>query len=540
MSAPPHPPLLRVDGVSRSFGPVHALRAVSFDVAPGEVHALVGENGAGKSTLIRVLAGVLRPGAGAIILDGRRVEPGSVRAAEHAGIAVVHQHPVLFPDLAVADNIHLAHEPRRRAPASFLLDRRAMHNGAARLLAELSEPIDPGARVRDLPLARRQIVAVARALARDCRLLVLDEPTASLSVREADALLRVVAALRARGVGVLYVSHRLDEVFRAADRVTVLRDGRLVATRDAGSLSRDALVALMLGRDAPGPPVTGSAGAPRAAPVHAADLSPAAHPPPAHPVTPARGCAPLLSVVGLSRPPHFADVSFDVAPGEILALAGLVGAGRSELARCIAGVDRPRVGVVRLAGRAVAPGSVRAALAAGIALVPEDRHREGLILPFSVRANLSLGVLPSLCRAGFIRRAAERRLADRWWSRLSIRGPGHGAPASALSGGNQQKVLLARWLAADPRVLILDEPTRGVDVGAKDEIHAIIRELASRGVGILLISSDLPELLALGDRVLVLRDGRAVASLPRADADPARVLSLMMPDAAAPPAEPAA
>ncbi len=481
--------------LSKSFGGVRALREVSFDIRPGEAHALCGENGAGKSTLIKILAGVYRPDAGDVVAWDRPLAPGDVAAAEAAGVAVIHQEPAAFPHLDAAANVFVGREIRRR---SGLLDWPTMRRETRTLLRELEADLEITRPVGELSLAQRQLVAIARALSQECRLLILDEPTASLSERETDALFRVIRRLQDRGVAVLYVSHRLEELFALADRVTVLRDGRHVATRPVGDVTREELIRLMVGRPVGKPPARRKA----------------------------LGAA-LLEVEGLTREGEFYDVALSVRAGEILGLAGLVGAGRSELACCLFGLTRPDRGSVRVAGAPLPPGSPAAAIAAGLALSPEDRRRQGLALPLLVEENL---VMARLRAAGGLRRPkVERALAERMMAALDVRAAGPAAPAETLSGGNQQKVVLGKWLAAEPRVLLLDEPTRGVDVGAKADIHQRILDLAEQGMATLLISSDLPELLALCDRIAVMREGRVAGALSRADATPERVLRLALP-----------
>lgn len=503
-------PGLHADNIRRCFDGVLALEDVSLTVAPGEIHGLCGENGAGKSTLIRVLGGMLHPDAGTVHVDGARLWPGDVRRAEAAGIGVLHQEPLAFGDLSAEESIFVGHEPRRCA--GLWLDRGSMRRRARDLLERLGERFDPSRPVRELSLAQQQLVSIARALSRRCRYLILDEPTASLSQRETDILLDLVRKLAAEGVGILYVSHRLEEVFAIARRVTVLRDGRLVDTRDTSGLTRAALIGMMVGREVPDGPRR-MAGGLRAGGVRSERAS-------------------LLEVRSLTRGPAFHDVCLTVGAGEIVGLAGLVGAGRSEVARCIAGVDRAAAGSVRVAGRTLRPGSVRAAMEAGVALVPEDRRGQGLVLPLAIEANLTLAVLSSLSYRGWLRRGRERAVVRRWMHELDVRAAHAAAPAATLSGGNQQKLLLGKWLAASPRVLILDEPTRGVDVGAKAEIHSQIRRLASEGLAILLISSEMTEILNLSERVLVMREGQCVGELAADNATQAAVLALAMPQTA--------
>ncbi|NLC58242.1 MAG: sugar ABC transporter ATP-binding protein [Armatimonadetes bacterium] len=492
-------PLIQIRGIGKAFGGVQALADVSLEIAPGEVHALCGENGAGKSTLIKVLSGSLLPDTGEVWVRGTRLPQGGVAAAEAAGIAVIHQEPVVFPHLNAADNLFVGAEPRRRG--GLLLDRARMRRDAEALLRRLGETVDLQRPVGELPVAQRQMIAIARALSRSCRLLIMDEPTSSLSARETEVLFQVIRQLRAEGVSVLYVSHRLEEVFALADRVTVLRDGRWVDTRATPTIDREELIRLMVGREL------------------------AAAEPGADSTTPGEV---LLAVEGLTRDGAFAGVSFQVRAGEVVGLGGLVGAGRSEVARALFGIDRPDSGTVKVGGQRLPPGSVPAAIRQGVALVPEDRQHLGLVLPLPVGTNLTLAVLRGLSRFGFPSKRQEAPLIARLMKELDIRAASAAVPAETLSGGNQQKVVLGKWLAASPRVLILDEPTRGVDVGAKAEVHRLIRSLAQQGMATLLISSDLPELLAMSDRILVMRAGRLAGELGRAEATPEKVLALAL------------
>ncbi len=495
------PPAVVIERISKRFGGVQALSEVSLTLSAGEIHALCGENGAGKSTLIKVLAGAHRPDSGRVLAGGRELAPGSVRAAEAAGIAVIYQEAPVFPELTVAENLAAGRAPRGRFPGS--LDRPAMRAEALRLLGLLHVSLSPDQRVSTLSTGERQAVVIARALARQCRCLVLDEPTSSLSARETEALFSLIRRLRAQGTAILYVSHRLEEIFQLADRVTVLRDGRWVATRPAAELDSAALIRLMVGRDIESPVLHRTGGA---APGPAA-----------------------LEIRNLTRPGEFYDINLTVRSGEIVGLAGLVGAGRSELARCVFGLTRPHSGAVLLGGAAAPAGDVPATIRRGAAMAPEDRRTQGLVLPLSVRENLGMIVHRVLARSLFRNRAAERETAESAIRALDIRCASPAQPAALLSGGNQQKVVLGKWLALEPRVLLLDEPTRGVDVGAKAEIHRLIRELAERKAAVLVISSELPEILALSDRIVVLREGRISGELSRAEATPERVLELALP-----------
>jgi rhamnose transport system ATP-binding protein len=491
-------PLLELIGITKSFGGVRALDDVSFDLQGGEVHALLGENGAGKSTLIRIVAGAHRPDSGRFTVAGLGVERADPLHVRALGIAVIYQQPALFPDLSVAENIALGRESG--SPWSRI-DRRRRRDEARELLSRLGSAVDPDAPVSGLRMAEQQLVEIARALGASARILVMDEPTAALSEREAGHLLGVVRDLRASGVGILYVSHRLEEVLALADRYTVLRDGRFVATRARGDVDREELIRLMVGREAgliPDRPDT-------------------------------RPGEPLLELRGLGcEASGVADVSLDVRAGEVVGIAGLVGAGRTELARAVFGLTPADSGEIRVAGRAVAIRTPEDARRQGIAYVPEDRRRFGVVAEMSVAANTSLSVLRELGRFGLVDRAAEERLATSFVSRLGIKTASVQAKLATLSGGNQQKVALARGLATKPRVLILDEPTQGIDVGAKAEVHRLMAELAAAGLGVLVISSDLPEVLGVSDRLVVMRGGRVAGALGRDVATPEKVLALAL------------
>jgi rhamnose transport system ATP-binding protein len=478
--------------VSKRFGATQALASVSFELLAGEVHALVGENGAGKSTLVKILAGLYPPDSGLVLLDGQPQQIHGAAQARDFGIAVVHQEPSLFPDLSIAENVFLGHQPVGRAGS---IDWRGMRRSAQALFDELGVRLDVASPVRGLSMADQQLIEIARALSFDAKVLVLDEPTASLSAHEVEQLFVIARQARAKGVGVLFVNHRLEEVFELSDRVTVLRDGRHVMTAPSSGLTPRDLIRHMVGRDVTMfPKVAATPG----------DV--------------------LLEVDGLSRAGEFEDVSFAVRAGEILGFAGLVGAGRTEVARVLFGVERPDRGVVRLGGRPVSFESPAAAIQAGIAYVPEDRHQEGLVLDFSVAENVSLPILARLFPRLFVGRRAEARVATEFSDELSVRPAGVDRVVSGLSGGNQQKVVIAKWLATKPRVLILDEPTRGIDVAAKAEVHRIIGNLAAEGLAIVLISSDLSEVLAMADRIIVMHEGRISAELSSAEATEEKVM----------------
>jgi ribose transport system ATP-binding protein len=479
--------ILSVDRVSKSFGRHKVLDEVSIAVRAGSVHALVGENGAGKSTLMNVIGGVVHPDSGAVRVDGRPVAFADPSEAIRAGISTVHQEFSLFPNRTVAQNIFGHHEPTGRLG---FIRWRALRRQAQEILSEIGVALDPSTPAGALSVGTQQLVEVAKALSLRARVLILDEPTSALSEHEAQRLFRLLGGLKARGVGIIYISHRLSEVLQIADEISVLRDGRIAgrATREA---SPDDLVRMMVGRHLDG-------------------------------VGPSRQSSPgkeIFAVEGLTRHGAFADVGFAVREGEILGFAGLVGSGRTEVARAIFGADRLDSGRMSLDGRALTIRSPRQAIAAGIGYLTEDRKALGLFLPMTVRDNIVAASMPKLVsRAGLLRPRAIRAEADRYVRQLDIRPADGQVEALTLSGGNQQKTLLAKWLSVAPRVLIVDEPTRGVDVGAKAGIHRHLCELADAGVAIVLISSDLPEVLGLSDRVAVFRQGRLVTILDAAAA----------------------
>jgi len=495
--------LIETRNLGKTYGTVRALTGVELSIRSGEIHALIGENGAGKSTFINLLAGVIAPTTGTITVAGIPLAGGNVRASEAAGIAVIHQESTAFPHLDALDNLFVGREPRRWG--GLFLDRPRMRREAKRLLEDLGETLYEGRPLAALSLAQQQMIAIARALSVDCRLLILDEPTASLSSRECDALFTAIRRLKPTGVAILYVSHRLEEVLALADRVTVLRDGSHIETRDATGLSKDDLIRAMIGRD----------------------ITKHQHREPI-PLGAVR-----LSVRGLTSAPRFHGVSFDLRAGEIVGMAGLVGAGRSAVAAAIFGVDHADTGTVLIDGQPLARGNVRAAIAAGIALVPEDRQHLGLVLPMTVGENLVLAVLSSLTRGGLRSRTGEAAVASEQMQAMAIKATPQ-VVAKTQSGGNQQKLVLGKWLATKPSVLILDEPTRGIDVGARTEIYRLIRRLAAEGMATLIISSDLPEVLDLSHRVLVMRDGRISGELCGDQATAEQVLALAMPQEAAP------
>ncbi|AUH45255.1 sugar ABC transporter ATP-binding protein [Streptomyces sp. CMB-StM0423] len=487
-------PVLAARGLSKSFGAVRALEDVSLTLHAGEAHALAGENGAGKSTLIKTLAGVHRPDAGRLLLDDAPVAFHGPADARDAGIAVIYQEPTLFPDLSIAENIFMGRQPRRTLRR---IDRASVHDATAALMRRLGVDLDPDRPARGLSIADQQIVEIAKALSFDARVLIMDEPTAALTGSETARLFAVVEALRAEGAAVLFISHRLEEIFRLCHRVTTLRDGRWIATDEVAALTEDDLVRRMVGRDLD-----------ELYPKQDAELGETA-----------------LSVRRLTREGVFHDVSFDVRRGEIVALAGLVGAGRSEVVQAAFGVDTPDAGEVHVAGRPLRRGSPTAAMDAGVALVPEDRRQRGLVMEMSIERNIGLTGLGRLGSAGLVKRSLERGRAADWAAKLRLKYGRLSDDVGVLSGGNQQKVVLAKWLATEPSVLIVDEPTRGIDVGTKAEVHRLLSELAAGGLAVLMVSSDLPEVLGMADRVLVMHEGRLVAEIPRAEATEESVMT---------------
>ena len=486
--AAPGTVVLALEDVSKSFGAVAALRGAQLELRSGEAHALVGENGAGKSTLVKILAGVHGPDSGRVLLDGAPVTLDDPAAARAAGIAVIYQEPTLFPDLSVAENIFMGRQP---LTSGRRIDRKDLAARCRVLFDRLGVTLDPDRPARGLSIADQQMIEIAKALSFDARVLVMDEPTAALSGVEVERLFTVARSLRSAGAAVLFISHRFDEVFDLCDRITVMRDGQWVSTDPAADLTVDQVVRRMVGREV-------------------ASLFPKIDVDPGDVV---------LEVRGLTRLGVFADVSFDVRAGEIVALAGLVGAGRSEVVRAVFGVDAYDAGSVRIGGTELRQGSPAAAMAAGVALVPEDRRQQGLVMELSVERNATLTRRWKLAKFGLLSARSERATAADWTKRMQVKAGKLSDAVSTLSGGNQQKVVLAKWLSTDPRVLIVDEPTRGIDVGTKAEVHRLLSQLAADGMAVVMVSSELPEVLGMADRVLVMHEGRLVADIPRARAD---------------------
>jgi ABC-type sugar transport system ATPase subunit len=495
--------------ISKRYAGVQALTSVTLGIARGECHGLMGENGAGKSTLGKILAGVVRPDEGQILIDGRAVRFSSPRDAMRAGVGIVHQELAFCPHLSVGENLCLGRYPRR----FFLADRSRVPRLAEEQLRRVSVHLDVQRPMSSLSTAQEQLVQIAGVLRDGVRVLIFDEPTSSLSAADALHLMDLVERLRAAGTTILYVSHRMPEVMRLCDRISVLRDGKLIKTVERGQATEDQLVSSMIGRQFQAtsrlirPGAAADAGQSNSAPSDSGE--------------------PAITVRGLASPGIFQDISFSARGGEIVGIAGLVGAGRSEVARAIFGLDKRAQGDVLIGDKRLALGSVRRSLAAGLALVPEDRKRQGLVLPMSVRANVSMSVLRRLSRMGLLPWRREAKLAERSVRQLAIKTAGIGASVGTLSGGNQQKVAIAKWLARDARVFIADEPTRGVDVASKAAIHDLLAQLAQQGVAVIVISSELPELLRLADRILVMRGGRLVGQVPAADATEEVLLRMM-------------
>lgn len=487
--------LLKLTGIRKSFGAVRALRGVSFELVAGEVHALLGENGAGKSTLIKVITGAHLPDGGTLEVAGEAVAGLDPAQARELGIACIYQQPALFPDLTVAENIGLRLKKTRGISRIRWTAQREL---AAGLLKRVGAEISPLAEVRSLSMPEQQLVEIACALGSGARIVIMDEPTASLTRKEQHLLFGVVRELRKSGVGVVYISHRLEEIFALADRVTVLRDGESVGTNPVESLTESQMIRLMVGREV-------------------SALYPPAESDPGEVVL-------ALKDVG-SATGGVAGVNLEIRAGEIVGMAGLVGAGRTELARILFGITPADHGEIRLNGAPVRIGGPREAIAHGIAYVPEDRRRHGVILDMPISHNITMAVHPRLFPGGWLRFGREADVAKRFLRDLGIKAWGPDAPGGSLSGGNQQKVSVARWLATQPKLLILDEPTQGVDVGAKSEIHKIIRNLAKEGLAVLMISSDLPEVLGMSDRIAVMRGGRLVKVFPDKGIDAAAVMA---------------
>lgn len=485
--------LLSVEGAAKNFGGVKALVKADLTLFTSEIHALLGENGAGKSTLLKTLAGVHSLDSGSITLNGKPFEQGSTRLAREQGIAVIYQEPNLFPDLTLAENVFAGRQPIKGGS----VDWKFMEDQARALFTRLGVSLNPLSRARGLSIADQQIVEIAKAISTQANVIVMDEPTAALSSKEVERLFTVARNLKENGCAVVFVSHRLDEVFALCDRITIMRDGSTVSTALTSTLDEPQVIRAMVGRDV-------------------SELFPKLE---------AVIGEVVLDVQNLARGGQFQDISFNVRAGEIVALAGLVGSGRSEVARSIFGVDQYDSGSITVTGQSLKAGSPSAAMDSGIALVPEDRRQQGLFMPTSIAKNAAITMLSSLRKGFLLRSSAERKIADEWTKILQTKYASIDDPVERLSGGNQQKVVLAKWLATNPRLLIIDEPTRGIDVGTKSEVHKLLSQKAQEGLAVLMISSELPEVLGMADRILVMREGHIVRELTRAEASSEKIIA---------------
>jgi rhamnose transport system ATP-binding protein len=486
-------PVLELDDITKTFPGVRALSGVRLRLHPGEVMALVGENGAGKSTVVKILTGIYQPDGGTIRLDGAPTTFPTAHHAADAGVTAIHQETVLFDELSVAENIFIGHAPRTRRG---LIDVGEMQRRARALLEGIGARIDPSVRLRDLGIANKHLVAIARALSIDARVVIMDEPTAALSQKEIEELYELVETLKAQGKAILFISHKFDEIFRIADRYTVFRDGQFVGDGLIGDISEDDLVRMMVGRSV-------------------------------EQIFPHRRGNPggeVLRVVGYSHPTEFEDIGFTLRAGEILGFYGLVGAGRSEFMQALFGITRPSKGVVRMDGKITVIRSPADAIGAGIVYVPEDRGKQGAVIGLPIFQNVTLPSLSQTSRHGFLRFVEEFALAREYTERLDLRAASLDQDVGNLSGGNQQKVVIAKWLATKPRVIILDEPTKGIDIGSKAAVHEFMAELAAQGLAVVMVSSEIPEILGMSDRVIVMREGRIVAEIDRPELSPERLV----------------
>ncbi|CAN5163749.1 sugar ABC transporter ATP-binding protein [soil metagenome] len=485
--------LLELHNVSKSFGAVAALVSADLTLDSGSIHALIGENGAGKSTLVKIVGGLYRRDGGEILLDGASVDFHSTRESKAAGIAVIYQEPTLFPDLSVAENMFVGRQPYTRFGT---LDRALMRRETRELTTRLGVPIDPDREARGLSIADQQVVEIAKSISVGAKVIIMDEPTAALSGVEVDRLMGIARQLRDEGKGIIFISHRFDEVFALCDKITVMRDGSYIATNETTKVTEDEIIKQMVGRSVEN----------------------------LFPKMDAKVRDVVLEVEHLTSVGVFNDVSFTVRSGEIVCFAGLVGAGRSEIARAVFGVDAYDSGSVKIGGAKVPAKNPAAAMRLGMGFVPEDRRKQGLAMTASVQTNITMAIRNRLARLGFITTSLEEPSARTWAARLQVKTHSLDTEAQMLSGGNQQKVVLGKWLATAPKLLIVDEPTRGIDVGTKAEVHRLLSELAVTGVAVLMISSELPEVLGMADRVLVVREGRITAEFSRAKATPENVM----------------
>ncbi len=482
-------PVVSMDMITKTFPVVKALDEVRLDLYPGQVTALVGENGAGKSTTVKILTGIYIPDGGTIRIDGDPISFNRPNDAANAGITAIHQETVLFDELSVAENIYIGHAPRTRFG---LIDKAEMHRAAVKLLGEIGAPFSSHTQLRDLGIANKHLVAIARALSVDARVVIMDEPTAALSHKEIEELYELVEALKSQGKAILFISHKFDEIFRIADRYTVFRDGAFVGDGKIADISEAELVTMMVGRSVD-----------QIYPERAHDIG-----------------EEVLKVVGYDHPTEFADISFDLKRGEILGFYGLVGAGRSEFMQALFGITKPSKGVCRVNGDIKVIRSPADAVGNGIVYVPEDRGKQGAIIGLPIFQNITLPSLGKTSRKGFLKLAEEFKLAREYSQRLDLRAAALDQDVGNLSGGNQQKVVIAKWLATQPQVIILDEPTKGIDIGSKAAVHEFMAELAAQGLSVIMVSSEIPEVIGMSDRVIVMRDGRIAAELVGHDLTP--------------------
>lgn len=492
--APTQKPVLEMLNAAKAFGGVQALNGAEIKLYAGEIHALLGENGAGKSTLLKALAGVHKIDSGTITLNGKTFEQGSTRAAREQGIAVIYQEPSLFPDLTLAENVFVG----RQLQKGLTVDWSGMEKEAKKLFEQLGVSLDPSIRARGLSIADQQIVEIAKALSTKATVIVMDEPTAALSSKEVERLFNVARSLKEQDCAVVFVSHRLDEVFALCSRITIMRDGATVGTALAKELNEAKVIKLMVGREI-------------------SDL---------YPKLPAKIGEVVLKVENLNLAGQFADINFEVRAGEIVGLAGLVGSGRSEVVRAIFGIEKYDSGTVTLNGKKLRAGDPSAHMVAGMALVPEDRRQQGLFMSASIDKNSSVTMLKRLSRLLIVRQSSESKLAAAWGKVLQLKSSSGKDPVDRLSGGNQQKVVLAKWLATEPKLLIVDEPTRGIDVGTKSEVHRLLSQKAQDGMAIVMVSSELPEVMGMADRIFVMREGRMVGEFDRSKASAEKIIAV--------------
>jgi rhamnose transport system ATP-binding protein len=488
-------PILRLENICKSFAGIHALRDAEIELVPGEIHALIGENGAGKSTLIKVVTGVHQPDSGQMYFQGQAVSFHDTRSAQRCGIAAIYQDLNLFPDLNIAENIFMGHMPVD--PKTRAVDWKKMYRQAGEILDSLGVDLDPKSQVFGLSIAQQQMVEIAKALSLNAKVLIMDEPTSTLTLKETDELFRIARQLRDAGTSIIFISHRLEELFEISDRVTVLRDGQYIGTREISEITENDMIQMMVGRtlDALFPKQD----------VEIGDVA--------------------LKVEGLTKEGAFENISFELHQGEILGLAGLVGARRTDVAEAIFGVKPADSGTIQLHGRDVTVRTAKDATNLGIAYIPEDRQQNGLVLAMDLRDNITLPLLDKFSNNGWMDENSERSTAQDFAQRLEVKASGLWQKAQELSGGNQQKVVLAKWLATQPRILILDEPTHGIDVGTKSNIHQLMSELAGQGLAILMISSEMPEILGMSDRVLVMCEGRMTAEFSREEATQEKIMT---------------